>query len=140
MKWKPSAWLSDALSALLVRAVGIVLVFVSTTMLARFLGPDEYGAYSAALGLAMLLATLAPLGTDRILSQTLACAITKEKPSNAVIADSDSAKAIAVAYRCTLMSMFVPVASLQNDKHAPGLVRKPFPFLGFLPEFPDLRR
>ncbi len=112
MRWKPSAWLSDALSALLVRAVGIVLVFVSTTMLARFLGPAEYGTYSAALGLAMLLATLAPLGTDRILSQTLACAITKEKPSNAVIADSDSAKAIAVTYRCTITSLGVLLAML----------------------------
>jgi O-antigen/teichoic acid export membrane protein len=81
-------------------------------MLARFLGPAEYGTYSAALGLAMLLATLAPLGTDRILSQTLACAITKEKPSNAVIADSDSAKAIAVAYRCTITSLGVLLALL----------------------------
>ncbi|MFO1002928.1 MAG: lipopolysaccharide biosynthesis protein [Planctomycetaceae bacterium] len=107
MKWKPSAWLSDALSALLVRAVGIVLVFVSTTMLARFLGPAEFGTYSSALGLAMLLATLAPLGTDRILSQTLACAITKEKSGNDVITDSDSAKAIAAAYRCTTTSLGV---------------------------------
>ena len=112
MKWKPSAWLSDALSALLVRAVGIVLVFVSTTMLARCLGPTEYGTYSSALGLAMLLATLAPLGTDRILSQTLACAITKEKSGKAVITESDSAKAVAVAYRCTTTSLVVLLALL----------------------------
>lgn len=105
MKWKPSAWLSDALSALLVRAVGIVLVFVSTTMLARFLGPAEYGTYSAALGLAMLLATLAPLGTDRILSQTLACTIRSDSSDRPGTAIGDSAKAVAVAYRCTLMSI-----------------------------------
>jgi O-antigen/teichoic acid export membrane protein len=107
VKWKPSAWLSDALSALLVRAVGIVLVFVSTTMLARFLGPAEYGTYSAALGLAMLLATLAPLGTDRILSQTLACTIKSDSSDQLGRANVDSAKAIAVAYRCTMMSVGV---------------------------------
>ncbi len=105
MKWKPSAWLSDALSAMLVRAVGIVLVFVSTMMLARFLGPAEYGTYSAALGLAMLLATVAPLGTDRILSQTLACTIKSDSSNPLGTAIGDSAKAIAVAYRCTLMSI-----------------------------------
>ncbi len=145
MKWKPSAWLSDALSALLVRAVGIVLVFVSTTMLAGFLGPVEYGTYSSALGLAMLLATLAPLGTDRVLSQTLACTIKKDESgcgpeladarsglrntfsrieANRAVAFAmnnderdvsecrrsglaDSAKAISVAYRCTLVSIGV---------------------------------
>ena len=107
MKWKPSAWLSDALSALLVRAVGIVLVFVSTTMLARFLGPAEYGTYSAALGLAMLLATLAPLGTDRILSQTLACAMKSDSSDQLGRANGESAKSISVAYLCTIMSIGV---------------------------------
>ncbi len=105
MKWKPSAWLSDALSALLVRAVGIVLVFVSTTMLAGFLGPAEYGTYSAALGFAMLLATLAPLGTDRILSQTLACTSESDSSISPGTEVCDSAKAVAIAYRCTLMSI-----------------------------------
>ncbi len=105
MKWKPSAWLSDALSALLVRAVGIVLVFVSTTVLAGILGPAEYGTYSTALGLAMMLATLAPLGTDRILSQTLACRIKDDSPEHNEPGNSDSAKAIAVAYQCTIISM-----------------------------------
>lgn len=161
MKWKPSAWLSDALSALLVRAVGIMLAFVSTTVLARAMAPAEYGTYSAALGLAMLLATLAPLGTDRILSQTLACRIknddsgckpgrAKQAPTCSMTVESlepadarsglrspnsqleadrapartmnndknersddtvprigDSAKAIAIAYHCTIMSIGV---------------------------------
>ena len=114
MKWKPSAWLSDALSALLVRAVGIVLVFVSTTMLARFLGPAEYGTYSAALGLAMLLATLAPLGTDRILSQTLACTINSNSSNPLGTAIGDSAKSIAIAYRCTMMSIGVLLTLLMT--------------------------
>ena len=107
MKWKPSAWLSDALSALLVRAVGIVLVFVSTTMLAGFLGPAEYGTYSAALGLAMVLATLAPLGTDRILSQTLACTIRSDSSDQPERANGESARSIAIAYLCALMSIGV---------------------------------
>ncbi len=114
MKWKPSAWLSDALNALLVRAVGIVLVFVSTTMLARFLGPAEYGTYSAALGLAMLLATLAPLGTDRILSQTLACTDKNASSDRLRTEPDDSAKAIAVAYRCTIMSIGVLLTLLMT--------------------------
>ena len=105
MRWKPSAWLSDALSALLVRAVGIVFVFVSTTILARTLGPTEYGTYSTAWGFAMLLSTLAPLGTDRILSQTLACTMKKNESDHNVSVISDSAKAIAVAYQCTAISM-----------------------------------
>ena len=105
MRWKPSAWISDTLNALLVRAVGIVLVFVSTTVLAGILGPAEYGTYSTALGLAMLLATLAPLGTDRILSQTLACRIKEDSPEHNEPGNSDSAKAIAVAYQCTIISL-----------------------------------
>ena len=105
MRWKPSAWISDTLNALLVRAVGIVLVFVSTMVLAGILGPAEYGTYSTALGLAMLLATLAPLGTDRILSQTLACRIKEDSPEHNEPGNSDSAKAIAVAYQCTIISM-----------------------------------
>jgi len=68
---KPSAMLSDAFGTLVVRMVGIALIFGSTTLTARILGPAEYGAYSAAMALALLLATLAPLGSDRILVQSL---------------------------------------------------------------------
>ncbi len=63
--------LSDAFGTLVVRMVGIALIFGSTTLTARILGPAEYGAYSAAMALALLLATLAPLGSDRILVQSL---------------------------------------------------------------------
>ena len=71
-KFKPTPWLTDALGALMVRGVGIGLIFVSTTVSARLLEPTEYGTYSAALSLAMLLATLAPLGMDRVLTQRIA--------------------------------------------------------------------
>ncbi|MFN9718088.1 MAG: lipopolysaccharide biosynthesis protein [Planctomycetota bacterium] len=61
----------EAFAAMAVRGVGIGLTFLSTTTLARIMGPDAYGAYSAALASATLLAALAPLGTDRILIRTL---------------------------------------------------------------------
>lgn len=63
--------LSDAFGTFVVRMVGIALMFVSTTVTARLLGPVEYGTYSAALALAVLLAALAPLGSDRILVRNL---------------------------------------------------------------------
>ena len=49
--------LTDAFSTLFVRGLGILLMFASTTVTARLLGPEEYGTYTAALSLAMLLAT-----------------------------------------------------------------------------------
>ncbi len=61
----------DALSTLLVRVVGIGLMFGSTVLTTRVLGPYEFGIYNAGLALAMLLATLAPLGTDRVLVRNL---------------------------------------------------------------------
>ena len=63
--------LTDAFGTLVVRMVGIALMFVSTTVTAKLLGPAEYGSYSAALALALLLAALAPLGSDRILVRNL---------------------------------------------------------------------
>ncbi|MCA9066762.1 MAG: oligosaccharide flippase family protein, partial [Planctomycetaceae bacterium] len=57
---------SDAVQSLVIRVTGIGLMFVMTTMTARLLGPDDFGIFSAALSLAALLATLAPLGSDRI--------------------------------------------------------------------------
>ena len=63
--------LSDAFGTFVVRMVGIALMFVSTTVTARLLGPAEYGTYSAALALAVLLAALSPLGSDRILVRNL---------------------------------------------------------------------
>jgi len=68
---KPTTMLTDALGTLVVRGVGIALMFVSTTVTAILLGPEEYGAYSAALALAVLMASLAPLGSDRILVRNL---------------------------------------------------------------------
>ncbi len=73
-RFHPSALLQDALGALLVRGMGIVLTFTSMTIAAWLLGPTEYGTYATALSLAMLLASLAPLGTDRVLSKSLSLA------------------------------------------------------------------
>lgn len=68
---KPVTLRSDAIGAILVRGLGITLVFASTTFAARLLGSEEYGAFSAAFSLAVLLGTLAPLGTDRIMLRNL---------------------------------------------------------------------
>ena len=61
----------DAFGTLAMRMIGIALTFVSTLVTARLFGPIEFGAYSAALALASLLAALAPLGSDRILVRNL---------------------------------------------------------------------
>jgi O-antigen/teichoic acid export membrane protein len=68
---KPVTLLSDAFGAMTVRVVGMVLLFASTTLAARVLGPEEYGAFNAAFSLAVLLATFAPLGSDRIMLRNL---------------------------------------------------------------------
>lgn len=66
-----SSVLRDAMGTLAVRAAGILLMFVSTTLAARLLAPAEYGAYSASLALAILMASVAPFGTDRVLVRNL---------------------------------------------------------------------
>ena len=88
---KPSTMLSDACGTFAVRMVGIALMFVSTTVTARLLGPVEYGTYSAALALAVLLAALAPLGSDRILVRSLS--ITR--------CPAETARETAIAHLCT---------------------------------------
>ena len=89
---QPSTMLSDAIGALLVRGLGIGLMFASTTIAARTLGAEEYGSFSSALSLAMLLATIAPMGTDRIVSRNLS---TTES-------DAESAGEIAMTLASTL--------------------------------------
>ena len=82
---------SDALGTMLIRALGIALLFASTTATAVLLGPAEYGEFSAALSLALLFATAAPLGTDRVLVRRLS------------ITGRDTAAAeVALTHRCTL--------------------------------------
>ena len=83
--------LSDAFGTFVVRMVGIALMFVSTTVTARLLGPAEYGIYSAALALAMLLAALAPLGSDRILIRNL----------SSTKCLTETGREIAIAHLCT---------------------------------------
>lgn len=68
---KPGGMLAEALGTLILRAAGIGLTFLMTFCLARVLGPYEYGLYSAAMSMSILLATLAPLGSDRTLVRSL---------------------------------------------------------------------
>lgn len=89
---QPSAMLTDAFGALLVRGIGIALMFVSTAVTARFLGATEYGTFSSAMALAMLLAALAPLGTDRILSRNL----------STITDHTDAGREAGLTLRCTL--------------------------------------
>lgn len=100
---KPSTMLSDACGTLAVRMVGIALMFVSTTVTARLLGPVEYGTYSAALALALLLAALAPMGSDRILVRNLSntkCPL-------------ETGREIAIAHLCTvIVAIFLLSGSL----------------------------
>ena len=103
-----SAMLTDAIGALLVRGLGIGLMFVSTTIAARLLGADEFGTFSSALSLAMLLATIAPIGTDRIVARNLS---TTES-------DAESGREIAltlastIAGACVLTLIILPVTLL----------------------------
>ena len=83
---------SDALFTLLVRAIGIGLLFASTTATAVILGSEQYGQFSSALSLALLYATAAPLGTDRVLVRRLS------------IGGQDTAAAeLALTHRCSLL-------------------------------------
>ncbi len=77
----------------MVRVLGLLLMFACTTLTARLLGPSEYGTYSTGLSLAILLATLAPLGTDRVLVKQLSL---NQSPEAAV-------PEIALTHRCTLL-------------------------------------
>ncbi|MFM7835484.1 MAG: hypothetical protein ACKPJD_27115, partial [Planctomycetaceae bacterium] len=82
---------SDALGTMLIRAMGIALLFASTTATAVLLGPTQYGEFSSALSLALLFATAAPLGTDRVLVRRLS------------ISGHDAAAAeVALTHRCSL--------------------------------------
>jgi len=106
--------LSDAFETLVVRVLGIGLMFAMTTLTARLLGADEYGAFSAAWALAILLATLAPVGSDRVLVRNLS---TVETPEQA-------GKDTAAAHVCTgliALQMLAAVAVLGFRGEAWGL-------------------
>jgi O-antigen/teichoic acid export membrane protein len=82
---------SDAFETLIVRVLGIGLMYAMTTVTARMLGAAEYGAFTAAWALAILLATLAPVGSDRILVRNLSTV------SSATAAGRD----VAITHICT---------------------------------------
>jgi len=83
---------SELVWTLAVRVLGVLLAFVSTTVTARVLGPEQFGAWSAGFSLATLLAALAPLGMDRVLVRQLS-----------VLTDAASQAAeVAIAHRRAL--------------------------------------
>ena len=84
------------------RMVGVALTFVSTPVIARLLGPLEFGAYTAVVALASLLAALAPLGSERILVRNL----------SATKCPDDMARETAIAHLCTGIVSAVLVAGL----------------------------
>lgn len=63
--------IQDTFGAIIVRGLGIGLAFCATSLTARWLGPAELSIYAIGVSLAVLLATIAPLGTDRVLVQLL---------------------------------------------------------------------
>ncbi len=93
---------TDAFGALAVRGFGIVLMFASTTLTARLLGPEEYGTYSAALSLALLMATLAPVGSDRLLVRNL----------STIKCPQEAGHETAIAHLCTAIVAILLLAGL----------------------------
>jgi O-antigen/teichoic acid export membrane protein len=89
--------LREAFGTLIIRCVGILLMFASTTVAARTLHPADFGAYSTALSMALLLACIAPLGTDRILMRNV---------SNSDSLATTGAE-IAIAHVCTAISSLI---------------------------------
>ncbi|MFM7056006.1 MAG: lipopolysaccharide biosynthesis protein [Planctomycetota bacterium] len=83
---------SELVHTLAVRVLGVLLAFVSTTITARVLGPEQFGAWSAGLSLATLLASLAPLGMDRVLVRQLSI----------ISSHTERAAELAIAHRCAV--------------------------------------
>ena len=102
LPFKANSIFSDAFGTVIVRMFGIVLMFGSTTVVALMLGPAEYGAYSAALAMALLLAALAPVGSDRILTRNLSITKTSE----------ESGRETALAHLCTVITLIALAGAL----------------------------
>lgn len=109
---KSNSFFSDAFGTLAMRTVGVALTFVSTPVIARLLGPLEFGAYSAAVALASLLTALAPLGSERILVRNV----------SATKSPDDVARETAIAHLCTGIVTAVLVAGLLAAWGLSGLV------------------
>lgn len=99
---KSNSIFNDAFGTLVMRMMGIALTFVSTLVTATLFGPVEFGAYSAALALAALLAALAPLGSERILVRNLS--ITK--------CPIETGRETAIAHLCTGLTTVVLIVGL----------------------------
>ncbi len=90
----------DALKTTIMRGAGILLVYGSTTIAARVLGDLQFGEYHSALGLAMLLAALAPLGTDRVLVRNLSVQDDVQQRRHEVV----------ITHRCLLLATLALLA------------------------------
>jgi O-antigen/teichoic acid export membrane protein len=99
--------MSDAFGAMTVRVVGMVLLFASTTLAARILGSEEYGAFNAAFSLAILLATFAPLGSDRIMLRNLSTSDSTEVAANETAQTHHTTAVVAVLL--FVVSMFAVI-------------------------------
>lgn len=76
LPFKRSGLISDAFGTMVLRLFGIGLVFATTVVSAKVLGPAEFGAFNAGLSMTIVLASMLPMGTDRILARNVAGAKT----------------------------------------------------------------
>lgn len=66
-------------ASIALRVSGVVLTFAATILLARFLGPSKFGAYSFSLALATLISVFAQLGVPTLIVREAAIYRTREK-------------------------------------------------------------
>ncbi len=62
----------DLFRSLAMRGLGVPLAFVANLMIARLLGPAEYGAYLVLLSIGLLASGVAVFGVDRVLTREIA--------------------------------------------------------------------
>lgn len=94
---RPPSMVTDAFGAMVVRAVGLLLLYATTTLVAVNLGSAEFGVYTAAASLAMLFATLAPLGSDQVLVRNLSNCRT----------DDECGHEVALSHICSALAALV---------------------------------
>lgn len=63
--------LRDAFTAMIVRICGAGLVLLVSLLASRWLGPAEFGRYTSTIAIGVFVATMSPLGTDKVLVRIL---------------------------------------------------------------------
>ncbi len=121
--------ISDAFGTMAVRVLGMALVFATTIVSANVLGPLEFGAYNAGLSLTIVLASLLPLGTDRLLVRNLAAVRTpREAGVDVALAHMSSLIAAVCLFVCAFFQyplsgiLHIPVSWLQTSMLAAIMV------------------